>query len=69
MTIDHADYAAGDLPPMPDGPELADALARRKNAQPIRSADDLACEELFDSDDELTEFLDDTYAARRASLA
>lgn len=49
-------------------PELADELARRKNARPIRSADDLACEGIFDTDEELNEFLEDTYAARRANL-
>lgn len=46
-----------------------DELFRAKNAQPIRSADDLACEGIFETDEELEEFLAYTYAARRADLA
>lgn len=46
---------------------LEDQL-RRKGVQPIQSADSLACDGLFDSDDELAEFLEDTYAARHAEL-
>jgi hypothetical protein len=42
---------------------------RRKNIQPIESAEDLACEGVFDDDEELDEFLAYTYAARRAELA
>ena len=36
---------------------------------PIQSADDLACDGVFESDEELEEFLAYTYAARRADLA
>lgn len=46
-----------------------DEIFRAKNAQPIRSADDLACDGIFESDEELEEFLAHTYAARRADLA
>jgi len=38
-------------------------------AQPIRSADDLACDRIFETDEELEEFLAYTSAARRANLA
>lgn len=41
-------------------------LARRKGVRPVRSVDELACPGLFESDGELEEFLDFTYAARRA---
>lgn len=47
---------------------LEEAL-RREGVQPIRSADDLACEGIFDTDEELDEFLEFTYAARRADIA
>jgi hypothetical protein len=56
------------MPPFLDGPELAEELARRKNVRPIASANDLACDGIFDTDGELTEFLEQTYAARRADL-
>lgn len=68
MTTGHADHSPDELPPFLDGPQLAEELARRKDVQPIRSADDLACDGLFETDEELQEFLDDTYAARRANL-
>lgn len=46
-----------------------DDLFRAKDAQPLRSADDLACDGIFETDEELEEFLAYTYAARRAHLA
>jgi hypothetical protein len=55
-------------PLSPETESLAEQL-RRKNVQPIRSADDLACEGIFPDEDELDEFLAYTYAARRAELA
>jgi hypothetical protein len=42
---------------------------RRRRLRPIESVDDLRCEGVFDTDDELDEFLAFTYAARRADLA
>lgn len=55
------------VPPRPAGRVSLDELARRKGVQPIRSMDDLVCD-VFDTDDELDEFLSSTYAARRADL-
>jgi hypothetical protein len=55
-------------PAAPEAESLAEQL-RRKNIQPITSAEDLACEGIFDDDAELDEFLAYTYAARRAELA
>ena len=46
-----------------------DQLFRAKQARPIQSADDLACDGIFETDEELDEFLAYTYAARRADLA
>jgi hypothetical protein len=40
-----------------------------EGARPIGSADDLVCEGVFESDEELEEFLEFTYAARRADIA
>jgi hypothetical protein len=42
---------------------------RRSGVRPIRSVDELAREELFESDEELDAFLDDLYASRRSGLA
>ncbi|WBB77865.1 hypothetical protein O7606_16495 [Micromonospora sp. WMMD882] len=47
----------------------AEELARRQGVQPITSIDDLACPDLFDSDEELDDFLADLYASRRANAA
>jgi len=44
-------------------------LARRQGAKPVESLDDLACPELWDSDEEYEQFLADLYASRRAGLA
>ncbi|WP_216210572.1 hypothetical protein [Amycolatopsis aidingensis] len=68
MTTGHAGHSP-ELPPRLDGPALAEELARQKNVQPIRSIEDLACDGIFDTDEELDEFLEFTYAARRADLA
>jgi hypothetical protein len=46
-----------------------DELARRKHVQPIRSAEDLAQDDVFDSDEELDAFLAHVQAARHADLA
>ncbi|WFE49047.1 hypothetical protein [Micromonospora sp. WMMD1155] len=47
----------------------AEELARRQGIRPIASVDDLARPHLFESDDELDEFLADLYASRRAGAA
>jgi len=55
--------------PLAERQATLDELFRTKKTQPIRSADDLACEGIFETDEELDEFLAYTYAARRADLA
>jgi hypothetical protein len=44
-------------------------LARRQGVGPVASVDDLACPDLFESDEELAEFLADLYTARHTGLA
>ena len=44
-------------------------LARRQGVHPVESIDDLARPDLFESDEELAEFLADLYAARHTGLA
>lgn len=50
------------------GPALLDALLREKGVQPIRSVDELACDGIFDTDEELEEFLTWIRAERQANL-
>jgi hypothetical protein len=47
----------------------AEELARRQGVRPIASVDELARPDLFESDEELDEFLADLYASRRAGMA
>lgn len=56
--------------PLPELPEAAhvpaEELVRRQGARPITSVAAMARPELFESDEELDEFLAEIYAARRA---
>ncbi|MGC4869760.1 hypothetical protein ACLQ3B_30455 [Micromonospora sp. DT53] len=47
----------------------AEEQARRQGIRPIASVDDLARPDLFESDEELDEFLADLYTSRRAGAA
>jgi hypothetical protein len=44
-------------------------LARRQGVKPVESVESMARPELFESDEELDEFLADLYAARHTGLA
>jgi hypothetical protein len=44
-------------------------LARRQGVEPLRSLEELAFLELWDSDKEYEQFLADLYASRRSGLA
>jgi hypothetical protein len=44
-------------------------LARRQGVRPIDSVDELARPDLFESDEELADFLADLYASRHTGLA
>lgn len=57
------------VPPSPRGRALVDEILRLKNVQPIRSPEDPEGRDIFETDEELHEFLEYTYAARRAELA
>jgi hypothetical protein len=59
----------GHVIPRAERQATLDQLLRAKQARPIQSADDLACDGIFETDEELDEFLAYTYAARRADLA
>jgi heterodisulfide reductase subunit B len=55
--------------PLAERQASLDELFHAKGTKPIESAEDLACDGVFESDEELEEFLAFTYAARRADLA
>ncbi|HXZ74296.1 MAG TPA: hypothetical protein VEH31_25985 [Streptosporangiaceae bacterium] len=46
----------------------AEEQVRRQGVRPITSVDELAMPGVWESDEELDEFLADLYASRRASL-
>ncbi|MGH3873509.1 MAG: hypothetical protein ACRDSR_18695 [Pseudonocardiaceae bacterium] len=64
-TGDHAHR----IKPQPGARAALEEVLRREGVQPIQSADDLVCDGIFDTDEELDEFLEFTYAARRADIA
>jgi hypothetical protein len=66
VTTNRADYTA--VPP-DRGVESIDEQARRKGIHPIASADDLAQDGVFDTDEELNAFLAHVAAMRHADLA
>jgi hypothetical protein len=59
---------AGRAAQSPGQPSVAE-LARRQGVPPISSAADLEQAGVFESDEELEEFLTDLYASRRSGLA
>ncbi len=66
MTKDNAGYLTQ---PPTGGTETLEEQLRRKGVRPIQPEDDLAYDGIFETDEELDEFLTYTYAARRADLA
>jgi hypothetical protein len=65
VTTNRADY---DAPP-DRGSVSVEELARRQGVRPVESVEDMARPGVFESDEELEEFLAHVYAARRADLA
>lgn len=63
MTADSAGYRRD------NHVETLDEQLRRKGVRPIQSVHDLARPDLFESDEELEEFLEFTYASRRVEQA
>ncbi|MEH1123443.1 hypothetical protein [Micromonospora sp. CPCC 206061] len=49
--------------------ESLDEQVRRRGLKPIESVDDLKCDGVFESDEELDAFLAHVYAERHANLA
>lgn len=66
MTTNSADYA-GESPET--RPEAIDDQVKRKGVRPVESVKDMAQDGVFESDEELEQFLAHVYAARHADLA
>jgi hypothetical protein len=49
--------------------ETLDEQARRRGIRPVRTVDDMARDDVFESDEELDAFLAHLYAERHANLA
>jgi hypothetical protein len=64
-----ADDRSHPIMPAPGAREALEEALRREGVQPIESVDDWAGDGIFESDDELDDFLSFTYAARRADIA
>jgi len=66
MTTNSAGYA-GESPEA--RPESIDEQVQRKGIRPVESVKDMAQNGVFESDEELEQFLAHVYAARHADLA
>ena len=66
VTTNSAEYPER---PARDGSVSVDELARRKGVRPIASAEDLACDGVFDTDEELDAFLAHVPAMRHTDVA
>jgi hypothetical protein len=64
-----ADDHSHPITPAPGAREALEAALRSEGVQPIESVDDWADDGIFESDDELDDFLTFTYAARRSDIA
>ena len=65
MTANNADHA-----PEPASASLSlDELARHQGVRPIKSVSELVRYDVFESDEEVDEFIAFTYAQRRADIA
>lgn len=66
MTTNSAGYAGQSPEPRP---ESIDEQVKRKGVRPVESVRDMAQDGVFESDEELEQFLAHVYAARHADLA
>jgi hypothetical protein len=66
MTTSSADYA-GESPEA--RPESIEEQVRRKGIRPVESVEDMAQDGVFESDEEVEQFLAHVYTARHADLA
>ena len=65
MTASDADHA----PELASGRLTLDELARQQGVRPIKSVAELVRYDVFESDEEVDEFIAFTYAQRRADIA
>jgi hypothetical protein len=66
MTANSSDY---NISPEPSGPHTVEELARRQGVPTTMTVEDLACDGIFETDEELDEFLAFVREQRNASLA
>lgn len=66
MTTNSADYAGES---QETRPESIDEQVKRKGVRPVESVKDMAQDGVFESDEELEQFLTHVYTARHADLA
>ncbi len=66
MATSNTDYA-GESPEA--RPESIDEQVKRKGIRPVKSIEDMAQDGVFESDEEVEQFLAHVYAARHADLA
>lgn len=66
MTADNADYFGH---PKHRGPRSVEELARRQGVSTVTTVEDLVADDIFETDEELTEFLTFVREQRNASLA
>jgi hypothetical protein len=66
MTANSTDYLGH---PEPRRPLSVEQLARRQGVATVTTVEDLACDEIFETDEELTEFLTFVREQRNANLA
>ena len=66
MTTNSAGYAEE---PPDARPESIDEQVARKGIRPVESVEDMAQDGVFDSEEELEQFLAHVYAARHSDLA
>lgn len=64
-----ASSAEGSAQPPQRGSVTLDEMARQKGIRPVESVEEMAQGGVFDSDDELEDFLEHLYAARHEDLA
>ncbi len=65
MTANSSDY----ISPEPSMPHSVEELARRQGVPTVMTVEDLACDGIFETDEELNEFLVFVKEQRNASLA
>jgi hypothetical protein len=68
MSTDNGEPVSPHRPDLVPGESVEEQI-RRRGIKPIESVEDMACYDIFETDEELDEFLAYVYAERRANLA